>query len=168
MKVQDASELEVLFREQGAKRWEIAATGAGERIEKLKRLRDRIVAREPELSEALKTDFRKRAWNVDQKSTRRSRKSISDQRIALWDAGPTGFGTLTLALSTCSSATSQRAVSLRWNYLPVRIAPGFGGGCGNVVFANITRRPPPPRSSRPFWKRCFPERKWRWWRVRAA
>jgi aldehyde dehydrogenase (NAD+) len=59
MKVNGRTELEALFARQGARRWEIAATGARERIGKLTRLRAAIVARQEELFAAVHDDFRR-------------------------------------------------------------------------------------------------------------
>lgn len=68
MKINGKEQLDELFREQGENRWRIAATGASERIAKLKRLRAAIIARREELFGALKADFSKsrtEAWMTE-------------------------------------------------------------------------------------------------------
>jgi aldehyde dehydrogenase (NAD+) len=68
MKIESREELEALFRAQGESRWRIAATGASERIGKLKRLRAAILDRREELFDAVMADFRKQrleAWMTE-------------------------------------------------------------------------------------------------------
>jgi aldehyde dehydrogenase (NAD+) len=68
MKIEGREQLEAIFREQGESRWRIAATGADERIGKLKRLRSAILARREELFDAVRSDFRKprlEAWMTE-------------------------------------------------------------------------------------------------------
>jgi aldehyde dehydrogenase (NAD+) len=64
MRIDGKAELEALFREQGEARWSIAATGAGERVAKLKRLRAAILARQDELYAAIMKDYRKSAFEA--------------------------------------------------------------------------------------------------------
>src|SRR5437867_465124 len=54
-----------VFEEQRARRWEVAATTAGERIAKLGKLRAAILDRKDELREAMHRDFSKPAAEVD-------------------------------------------------------------------------------------------------------
>jgi aldehyde dehydrogenase (NAD+) len=54
-----------LFERQRANRWNVAATTAGQRRARLKRLRDEIVARRGELADAMRADFGKHPTEVD-------------------------------------------------------------------------------------------------------
>ena len=65
MKFESREQLEALFERQGKKRWEAAASTAGQRTAKLKALREAIVRRQGEFYEAVWGDFHKprfEAW----------------------------------------------------------------------------------------------------------
>lgn len=62
MKVESRLQLKELFDELGKARWEVAASGAKERIAKLKTLRAAILARQDELYAALWKDYHKSAF----------------------------------------------------------------------------------------------------------
>jgi len=57
--------IEAIYRKQEANRWRMAATTAAERAARLRRLRDALWARRPELQRALWEDFRKPAAETD-------------------------------------------------------------------------------------------------------
>jgi aldehyde dehydrogenase (NAD+) len=149
MKVQNAAELEELFHEQGKKRWAVAATGAVERIEKLKGLRSRILEREDELVEALKKDYRKprmEAWateihtSIDEIdfTVKKLRSWMKDRRVP---------STITLPLSKSFLRYEPKGrvlIMSPWNYpFQLLIAPLVSAiAAGNVVIVKPSNKTP--------------------------
>jgi aldehyde dehydrogenase (NAD+) len=149
MKLQDAAELEELFREQGKKRWTIAATDAAERIEKLKRLRERIIGRQEELVDALRADYRKprmEAWTTEIHTSideidftvKRLRSWMKDRRVP-------GILTLPLATSFLRYEPKGRVLIMSpWNYpFQLLIAPLVSAiAAGNVIIVKPSNKTP--------------------------
>ncbi|WP_163783550.1 aldehyde dehydrogenase family protein [Myxococcus vastator] len=61
----DTERIRAVFEAQRAHRWTMSRTTAAERIARLKRLREAIIARRAELADAIHADFRKPAVEVD-------------------------------------------------------------------------------------------------------
>ncbi len=149
MKVRDAAELEGLFRDQGKKRWAIAATDAAERAEKLRRLRERIIARESELMEALRVDFRKprmESWTTEIFTTLEE-IDFTIKRLGLWMRDRRVPGTLTLSLSSSYLRYEPKGrvlIMAPWNYpFQLLIAPLVSAvAAGNVVIAKPSNKTP--------------------------
>jgi len=64
-KAGDPKEMLAIYGKQRANRWKVAGTTVRERADKLRRLRDGILARRKEIQEAIHADFRKHPAEVD-------------------------------------------------------------------------------------------------------
>ena len=68
MRFIDSTQINILFENQGLKRWAVAATSASKRIAKLKTLRKALVSRQGEFFDAIWKDFHKsrfEAWTTE-------------------------------------------------------------------------------------------------------
>jgi aldehyde dehydrogenase (NAD+) len=149
MRVGNKAELEALFRAQGEKRWEIAATSAAQRIDKLKRLRAGIALRQDELFDALWKDYHKprmEAWLTEAyASIEEIDFAIKGLRSWMKDKRAPGAFTLPLSRSYLRHEPKGRVLIMSpWNYpFQLMIAPLTSAiAAGNVVIAKPSNKTP--------------------------
>lgn len=149
MKIDNPERLRELFDAQGRKRWTVAATGAPERIAKLRRLRNAIVERQGELYAALWSDFRKselEGWLTEtytslaelDHTVKHLRSWMKDRRVA-------GDINLPLSASYLRHEPKGRVLIMSpWNYpFQLLIAPLVSAiAAGNVVMAKPSNKTP--------------------------
>jgi aldehyde dehydrogenase (NAD+) len=149
MRIEGKAELDALFALQGESRWRIATTDARTRIEKLKRLRQAIVARQGELYDAIWKDYRKSpfgAWLTEilpsieeiDHTVRRLRSWMRDKRAR-------GAFILPLARSYLRYEPKGRVLIMSpWNYpFNLLITPLVSAiAAGNVVVAKPSNKTP--------------------------
>jgi aldehyde dehydrogenase (NAD+) len=144
-----SDELRRVFERQQAKRWEIAATGARERVQKLARLRDAIVARREALSEAMHQDFRKSAAEVELTEIHPTLAEIRHtiDHLAEWMRPERVATPLTLAGARSEIRCEPRGVTLilaPWNYpFFLLFAPLVGAiAAGNTAMLKPSEKTP--------------------------
>jgi aldehyde dehydrogenase (NAD+) len=121
MKVNDRNELQALFEGQGKRRWEIAATGARERIGKLTRLRSLILSRQEGLYAAVHEDFRKprmETWLTEVFPTIEE-IDFTTRRLAAWMRPRRLPGSMILPLATSRIRYEPKGrvlIMSPWNY----------------------------------------------------
>jgi aldehyde dehydrogenase (NAD+) len=149
MKIETREELEALFRAQGESRWRIAATGAEERIGKLKRLRAAILDRREELFDAVKADFRKQrleAWMTELYATvAEMDHAIGSLRRWMRDRRARGGLALFSSRSYLRLEPKGRVLIMSpWNYpFHLLMAPlAAAVAAGNVVIAKPSNKTP--------------------------
>lgn len=149
MKIEGRAELEAIFAEQGAKRWELAASGAAERIGRLKRLRAAIIERQGELYDAVWADYRKspaEAW-LTEVFPSIEEIDFTTKRLRSWmrDARAPGALILPLARSCLRHEAKGRVLVMSpWNYpFQLMIAPLASAiAAGNAVMAKPSNKTP--------------------------
>jgi len=149
MKIEGKAELEALFRAQGERRWTIAATGAGERIAKLKILRAAILERQGELYAAIIKDYGKspfESWLTELfPSIAELDHTIKGLRKWMKDEKATGSLILPGAKSYIRCEPKGRVLIMSpWNYpFQLLIAPLVSAiAAGNVVVAKPSNKTP--------------------------
>jgi aldehyde dehydrogenase (NAD+) len=149
MKIEDKSGLEALFRAQGEKRWAVAATGAEERIQKLKRLRAATIARQDELYDAVWKDYHKprfEAWLTEIfPSIEELDYTVKHLRSWMKDRRAPGAFILPGARSYLRHEPKGRVLVMSpWNYpFQLLIAPLVSAiAAGNVVIAKPSNKTP--------------------------
>jgi aldehyde dehydrogenase (NAD+) len=149
MKIEGKTELEALFASQGDSRWKIAATSSSERIAKLERLRAAIIARQDELYEAIRKDYRKspfEAWLTEVfPSIEEIDHTIRHLNSWMGDKRAKGAFILPLAKSYLRYEPKGRVLIMSpWNYpFQLMIAPLVSAiAAGNVVIAKPSNKTP--------------------------
>lgn len=149
MKIESREELESLFNEQGLNRWAVAATGAGERIAKLKKLRKAIIDRREELFAAVMEDFRKprmEGWMTEYFATiAEIDHTIKHLRSWMRDRSVAGNLPLFSSRSFLRMEPKGRVLVMApWNYpFQLLIAPlSAAVAAGNVVIAKPSNKTP--------------------------
>ncbi len=142
-------DLEKLFEKQGEKRWEIAATGAAERIAKLKKLRAAIVARQDELYKAVWEDYHKpeaEVWTTELlPSILELDHTVKGLRGWMKDRPCAGTVILPLAKSRVHYEPKGRVLIMSpWNYpFQLFMAPLISAvAAGNVIIAKPSNKTP--------------------------
>ncbi len=149
MKINGREQLEELFREQGENRWKIAATGAGERIEKLRGLRAAMIARREELFGAVMADFSKsrtEAWMTELFATV-AEIDHTIKRLPSWMRDRRAKGNLSLMSSRGFLRMEPKGrvlIMAPWNYpFQLMMAPLSAAiAAGNVVIAKPSNKTP--------------------------
>jgi aldehyde dehydrogenase (NAD+) len=149
MKIEGKAELEALFRSQGERRWAMAATGADERIAKLKKLRAAILKRQDELYAAIMQDYRKtpfEAWLTEVfPSIAEIDHTVKGLRKWMRDEKAKGSVILPGAKSYLRCEPKGRVLIMSpWNYpFQLLIAPLVSAvAAGNVVIAKPSNKTP--------------------------
>jgi aldehyde dehydrogenase (NAD+) len=149
MKIENKGQLEELFDAQGRNRWKVAATGAGERIEKLKRLRLAILDRREELFAAVMADFRKpplEAWSTELYATV-AEMDHTIKHLRSWTRDRRAKGNLSLLSSRSFLRLEPKGrvlVMAPWNYpFQLMLSPlSAAVAAGNVVIAKPSNKTP--------------------------
>jgi aldehyde dehydrogenase (NAD+) len=149
MKIEGKAELEALFRSQGERRWAIAATGAEERVAKLKKLRAAILRRQDELYAAVMKDYRKTPFESWLTEVFPSIAEIDHtiKSLGKWMKDERAKGSLILpgAKSYLRCEPKGRVLIMSpWNYpFQLLIAPLVSAvAAGNVVIAKPSNKTP--------------------------
>ncbi|WP_163997795.1 aldehyde dehydrogenase family protein [Pyxidicoccus caerfyrddinensis] len=141
--------LRSVFQDQRAHRWNMSRTTAAERIARLKRLREAIVARRAELADAIHRDFRKPAMEVELTEVHPTLEELNHtvKHLKSW-MKPTRVGT-PLLLSGSSSHVRYEArgvvlVLSPWNYpFQLLMAPLIAAiAAGNTVICKPSEKTP--------------------------
>ena len=145
----DTGRIRATFEAQRAHRWTMSRTTAAERIERLKRLREAIVARRAELADAIHQDFRKPAMEVELTEVHPTLEELNHtvKHLKSW-MKPTRVGT-PLLLSGSSSHVRYEArgvvlVLSPWNYpFQLLMAPLVAAiAAGNTVICKPSEKTP--------------------------
>ncbi|WP_338871331.1 aldehyde dehydrogenase family protein [Myxococcus stipitatus] len=145
----DVSRIQAVFEAQRAHRWTMSRTTAAERISRLKRLREAIIARRGELAEAIHRDFRKPALEVELTEIHPTLEELNHtvKHLSSW-MKPTRVGTpLLLAGSSSHVRYEARGVVLilaPWNYpFQLMMAPLIAAlSAGNTVVCKPSEKTP--------------------------
>ncbi|WP_164017763.1 aldehyde dehydrogenase family protein [Pyxidicoccus trucidator] len=137
------------FEAQRAHRWTMSRTTAAERIARLKRLREAILARRAELADAIHRDFRKPAMEVELTEVHPTLEELNHtvKHLKSW-MKPTRVGTpLLLAGSSSHVRYEARGVVLvlaPWNYpFQLMLAPLIAAiAAGNTVICKPSEKTP--------------------------
>ncbi len=141
--------LPAVFESQRAHRWTMSRTTAAERIARLKRLREAIIARRAELADAIHSDFRKPAMEVELTEVHPTLEELNHtvKHLKSW-MKPTRVGT-PLLLSGSSSHVRYEArgvvlVLAPWNYpFQLLMAPLIAAiAAGNTVICKPSEKTP--------------------------
>jgi aldehyde dehydrogenase (NAD+) len=141
--------LRSVFEDQRAHRWNMSRTTAAERIARLKRLREAIIARRAELADAIHADFRKPAMEVELTEVHPTLEELNHtvKHLKSW-MKPTRVGT-PLLLSGSSSHVRYEArgvvlVLSPWNYpFQLLMAPLIAAiAAGNTVICKPSEKTP--------------------------
>ncbi|QSQ20683.1 aldehyde dehydrogenase family protein [Pyxidicoccus parkwayensis] len=138
-----------VFEAQRANRWNMSRTTAAERIARLKKLREAIVARREELADAIHRDFRKPAMEVELTEVHPTLEELNHtvKHLKSW-MKPTRVGTpLLLAGSSSHVRYEARGVVLvlaPWNYpFQLLMAPIIAAiSAGNTVICKPSEKTP--------------------------
>jgi aldehyde dehydrogenase (NAD+) len=145
----ELARLHAVFAAQRAHRWTMSRTTAAERIARLKRLREAILARRAELAEALHRDFRKPALEVELTEVHPTLEELNHtvKHLKSW-MKPKRVGT-PLLLSGASSHVRYEArgvvlVLAPWNYpFQLLMAPLIAAiAAGNTVICKPSEKTP--------------------------
>jgi aldehyde dehydrogenase (NAD+) len=145
----ELARLHAVFAAQRAHRWTMSRTTAAERIARLKRLREAILARRAELAEALHRDFRKPATEVELTEVHPTLEELNHtvKHLKSW-MKPKRVGT-PLLLSGASSHVRYEArgvvlVLAPWNYpFQLLMAPLIAAiAAGNTVICKPSEKTP--------------------------
>ena len=145
----ELARLHAVFAAQRAHRWTMSRTTAAERIARLKRLREAILARRAELAEALHRDFRKPATEVELTEVHPTLEELNHtvKHLKSW-MKPKRVGT-PLLLSGASSHVRYEArgvvlVLAPWNYpFQLLLAPLIAAiAAGNTVICKPSEKTP--------------------------
>jgi aldehyde dehydrogenase (NAD+) len=145
----ELARLHAVFAAQRAHRWTMSRTTAAERISRLKRLREAILARRAELAEALHRDFRKPALEVELTEVHPTLEELNHtvKHLKSW-MKPKRVGT-PLLLSGASSHVRYEArgvvlVLAPWNYpFQLLMAPLIAAiAAGNTVICKPSEKTP--------------------------
>ena len=145
----ELARLHAVFAAQRAHRWTMSRTTAAERIARLKRLREAILARRAELAEALHRDFRKPALEVELTEVHPTLEELNYtvKHVKSW-MKPKRVGT-PLLLSGASSHVRYEArgvvlVLAPWNYpFQLLMAPLIAAiAAGNTVICKPSEKTP--------------------------
>lgn len=149
MIISDKQQLLELFEKQGRRRWDLTATRSDERIEKLRRLRSAIIARQEELYAALKADFRKPAFEAWLTEIFPSIEEIdfTVRHLRAWMRGKRARGALILPLASTKVRYEPKGrvlIMSPWNYpFHLLIAPLVSAvAAGNSVIAKPSSKTP--------------------------
>jgi aldehyde dehydrogenase (NAD+) len=145
----EVARLRSAFESQRAHRWTMSRTTAAERIARLKRLRDAILARREELADAIHRDFRKPALEVELTEVHPTLEELNHtvKHLKSW-MKPTRVGTpLLLAGSSSHVRYEARGVVLvlaPWNYpFQLLMAPLVAAiAAGNTVICKPSEKTP--------------------------
>jgi len=149
MKIEGKADLKALFDAQGAKRWEIAATGAEERIGKLKKLRSAMLARREELFAVLMSDFHKprtETWMSELFATV-AEIDHTVRHLRSWMRDKRAKGNISLLSSRSFLRMEPKGrvlIMAPWNYpFQLMMAPLSAAiAAGNVVIAKPSNKTP--------------------------
>ncbi|MBZ4395667.1 aldehyde dehydrogenase family protein [Myxococcus faecalis] len=145
----DVARLQAAFDSLRANRWALSRTTAAERVAKLKRLREAIIARRDELAEAIHQDFRKPALEVELTEIHPTLEELNHtvKHLSSW-MKPTRVGTpMLLAGSSAHVRYEARGVVLvlsPWNYpFQLLMAPLIAAiAAGNAVLCKPSEKTP--------------------------
>ncbi|WP_141328887.1 aldehyde dehydrogenase family protein [Myxococcus sp. AB025B] len=145
----DVARLRAAFDALRANRWTLSRTTAAERVAKLKRLREAIIARRDELAEAIHQDFRKPALEVELTEIHPTLEELNHtvKHLSSW-MKPTRVGTpMLLAGSSAHVRYEARGVVLvlsPWNYpFQLLMAPLIAAiAAGNAVLCKPSEKTP--------------------------
>ncbi|MCP3101009.1 aldehyde dehydrogenase family protein [Myxococcus sp. K15C18031901] len=145
----EASRILTVFQAQRAHRWTMSRTTAAERVARLKKLREAIIARREELAEAIHQDFRKPALEVELTEVHPTLEELNHtvKHLKSW-MKPTRVGTpLLLAGSSAHVRYEARGVVLvlaPWNYpFQLLMAPLIAAiAAGNTVMCKPSEKTP--------------------------
>ncbi len=146
---QGLERLREVFDAQRAHRWTMSRTTAAERIARLKKLREAIIARRGELADAIHADFRKPAMEVELTEVHPTLEELNHtvKHLKSW-MKPTRVGT-PLLLSGSSSHVRYEArgvvlILAPWNYpFQLLIAPLIAAiAAGNTVICKPSEKTP--------------------------
>ncbi|MCK8499019.1 aldehyde dehydrogenase family protein [Myxococcus fulvus] len=145
----DVARLRAAFDALRANRWALSRTTAAERVAKLKRLREAIIARRDELAEAIHQDFRKPALEVELTEIHPTLEELNHtvKHLSSW-MKPTRVGTpMLLAGSSAHVRYEARGVVLvlsPWNYpFQLLMAPLIAAiAAGNAVLCKPSEKTP--------------------------
>jgi len=145
----DLARIQAAFQAQRANRWVMSRTTTAERIARLKRLREAIIARRDELAEAIHQDFRKPALEVELTEIHPTLEELNHtvKHLSSW-MKPTRVGTpLLLAGSSAHVRYEARGVVLvlaPWNYpFQLLMAPLIAAiAAGNTVICKPSEKTP--------------------------
>ncbi|MCP3136215.1 aldehyde dehydrogenase family protein [Pyxidicoccus xibeiensis] len=145
----EAERMRAVFEAQRAHRWTMSRTTAAERIARLKRLREAIVARRAELADAIHRDFHKPAMEVELTEVHPTLEELNHtvKHLKSW-MKPTRVGTpLLLAGSSSHVRYEAKGVVLvlsPWNYpFQLLMAPLIAAiSAGNTVMCKPSEKTP--------------------------
>ncbi|MFP2926989.1 aldehyde dehydrogenase family protein [Pyxidicoccus sp. 3LG] len=145
----DVERLRAVFAAQRAHRWTMSRTTAAERIARLKRLREAIVARRGELADAIHRDFRKPALEVELTEVHPTLEELNHtvKHLKSW-MKPTRVGTPMLLAGSSShvryEAKGVVLVLAPWNYpFQLLMAPLLAAiAAGNTVICKPSEKTP--------------------------
>ncbi|NMO16011.1 aldehyde dehydrogenase family protein [Pyxidicoccus fallax] len=145
----DVARIRAAFEAQKANRWTMSRTTAAERIARLKRLREAILARRAELADAIHKDFRKPAMEVELTEVHPTLEELNHtvKHLKSW-MKPTRVGTpMLLAGSSSHVRYEARGVVLvlsPWNYpFQLLMAPLVAAiAAGNTVICKPSEKTP--------------------------
>jgi aldehyde dehydrogenase (NAD+) len=146
---QGLERLREVFDAQRAHRWTMSRTTAAERIARLKKLREAIIARRGELADAIHADFRKPAMEVELTEVHPTLEELNHtvKHLKSW-MKPTRVGT-PLLLSGSSSHVRYEArgvvlILAPWNYpFQLLLAPLIAAiAAGNTVICKPSEKTP--------------------------
>jgi aldehyde dehydrogenase (NAD+) len=149
VRIETKAELEALFERQGKRRWELAGTSAAERVEKLKRLRVAMLARQGELYSAIWEDYHKSQFETWLTELFPSVVELDHTAKSLpsWmrDKGAKGALILPLAKSRVRYEPKGRVLIMSpWNYpFQLLMAPLVSAiAAGDTVIAKPSNKTP--------------------------
>jgi aldehyde dehydrogenase (NAD+) len=145
----DTTRLHELFELQGANRWRMAATTAGQRVARLERLRAAILKRQKELYAAVWEDFRKSSFETWLTEIFPSIEEIdvAVKRLPSWMRDKRVRGAFVLPLASGRLRYEPRGrvlIMSPWNYpFHLLVAPLVSAiAAGNVVIAKPSNKTP--------------------------
>lgn len=149
MKITDVQQLRDLFEAQGKRRWELAQSSASRRIQRLKRLRVALLARQDELYAAMAQDFQKpgfEAWLTEVFPTiEELDTAVKNLRKWMRDKPVAGVFFLPGSRSLLRHEAKGRVLILSpWNY-PAQLLLGplvSAIAAGNTVIAKPSNKTP--------------------------
>ncbi|GHG87465.1 aldehyde dehydrogenase family protein [Comamonas sp. JC664] len=145
----DPAHIRAVFEAQRAHRWTMSRTTAAERITRLKRLREAIIARRSELADAIHADFRKPAVEVELTELHPTLEELNHtvKHLKGW-MKPTRVGTPMLLAGSSSyvryEARGTVLLLAPWNYpFNLVVSPLIAAiAAGNTVMCKPSEKTP--------------------------
>ncbi len=145
----DLAHIRAVFEAQRAHRWTMSRTTAAERITRLKRLREAIIARRSELADAIHADFRKPAVEVELTELHPTLEELNHtvKHLKGW-MKPTRVGTPMLLAGSSSyvryEARGTVLLLAPWNYpFNLVVSPLIAAiAAGNTVMCKPSEKTP--------------------------